>query len=87
MPFSDSEVAMASAEALRLSAGNNAILFDNDLRVQEVQTPLGTVRLTVRAIAQAEGFVFCRHRRATPVALTLEEWQALPMASETDYDV
>lgn len=57
------------------------------LRVREVRGPLGTVRLTVREIGRAEGFVFCRHRRSMPFALTHDEWRALPLASETEFDV
>lgn len=57
------------------------------VRVQEIAGPLGRVRLTVRAIGQADGFVFCRHGGATPFALPVEEWLALPIAHEDNYDV
>ncbi|MFA7595103.1 MAG: hypothetical protein WCY92_02010 [Novosphingobium sp.] len=57
------------------------------VRVQEVSGPLGRVRLTVRAVGQAEGFVFCRHGTATPFALPAQEWLALPLANGSNYDV
>jgi hypothetical protein len=57
------------------------------IRVQEVAGPLGRVRLTVRALGHAEGFVFCRHGSATPFALATEEWLGLPLAKENNYDV
>ncbi len=57
------------------------------VRVQELAGPLGRVRLTVRAIGQADGFVFCRHGAATPFALPVEEWLALPIAQESNYDI
>lgn len=57
------------------------------VRVQEVAGPLGRVRLTVRALGHAEGFVFCRHGSATPFALPAEEWLALPLANGSNYDV
>lgn len=78
---------MTQPEPLRGSAADN---FDGSfaaLRVREVRGPLGTVRLTVRAIGSAEGYVFCRHRRSMPFALTHDEWQALPLASEVEYDI
>jgi hypothetical protein len=58
-----------------------------DIRVQEVASPLGRVRLTVRALGHAEGFIFCRHGSATPFALSTEEWLALPLADDGNYDV
>ncbi len=57
------------------------------VRVQEVSGPLGRVRLTVRALGHAEGFVFCRHGTATPFALPAREWLALPLANGSNYDV
>ena len=57
------------------------------VRVQEVSGPLGRVRLTVRALGHAEGFVFCRHGTATPFALPTQEWLALPLANGSNYDV
>lgn len=57
------------------------------VRVREIAGPLGTVRLSVRAIGAAEGFVFCRHRMNTPFALSIEDWLSLPLADEAEYDV
>lgn len=59
----------------------------SQVRVQEVAGPLGRVRLTVRALGHAEGFVFCRHGTATPFALPVEEWLSLPLANGSNYDV
>lgn len=57
------------------------------MRVQQIKGPLGAVRLTVRAIGEAEGFVFCRHRSNQPFALSLDEWRDLPLAENTSYDI
>lgn len=57
------------------------------VRVREIAGPLGTVRLSVRAIGVADGFVFCRHRMNTPFALSIEDWLRLPLADEAEYDI
>lgn len=57
------------------------------VRVREIAGPLGTVRLSVRAIGVADGFVFCRHRMNTPFALSIEDWLGLPLAEDTEYDI
>lgn len=49
--------------------------------------PLGSMRLTVRAIATAEGFVLCRHGALRPQVLSEREWLALPLASEENFDL
>lgn len=56
-------------------------------RVLTNEGPLGSIRLTVRAIARAEGFVFCRHGSLRPVVVTEQEWQALPLAADHNFDV
>lgn len=60
---------------------------DSVLRVITNAGPLGSVRLTVREIARAEGFVFCRHGSLTPMVVTEQEWQALPQAVDHNFDV
>lgn len=60
---------------------------DHPLRVMTNDGPLGKVRLTVRAIGQAEGFIFCRHGNLRPVAMKEKEWLALPVAVDDNYDV
>lgn len=60
---------------------------DRELRVLTNEGPLGKVRLTVRPIGQAEGFVFCRHGSLQPVALREKEWLALPIATDDNFDV
>jgi hypothetical protein len=49
--------------------------------------PLGAMRLTVRAIASAEGFVVCRHGSLRPQVLSEREWRALPLAGEENFDL
>lgn len=60
---------------------------DEALRVITNEGPLGSIRLTVRGIARAEGFVFCRHGSLRPMVVTEQEWQALPMAADQNFDV
>lgn len=60
---------------------------NRELRVMTNEGPLGKVRLTVRAIGQAEGFVFCRHGNLRPVAVKENEWLTLPVAADENYDV
>lgn len=73
---------MTDREIDRLSKSD-----DDALRVLTRVGPLGTERITVREIGRAEGFVFCRHRSQRPVAVSEEEWQALPVADGDNYDV
>lgn len=60
---------------------------DHELRVMTNEGPLGKVRLTVRPIGQAEGFIFCRHGSLRPVALRETEWLTLPVATDDNFDV
>jgi hypothetical protein len=57
------------------------------LRVMLTDGPLGAMRLTVRAIAAAEGFVVCRHGSLRPQVLSEREWQALPLADAENFDL
>ena len=75
-------VAMADYGKLRGQAAAG-----DGLRVMTHEGPLGSVRLTVRAIAQAEGYVFCRHGMLRPFAVTEKEWAALPPATDLNFDV
>lgn len=57
------------------------------LRVIRTDGPLGAMRLKVRAIAEAEGFVLFRHGLLRPQVLTEREWRALPLAAGSNFDL
>lgn len=57
------------------------------LRVLRTEGALGSMRLTVRAVAAADGFVMCRHGALRPQVLSEREWLALPLAAEENFDV
>lgn len=57
------------------------------LRVMCTDGPLGAMRLKMRAIAEAEGFVLCRHGLLRPQVLSEREWRALPLADADNFDL
>lgn len=59
----------------------------SSLRVMTNDTPLGSVRLTMRAIAEAEGYVLCRHGALPPVVVREQEWRAMPLATKDNFDI